>query len=196
MEEREASASLSFFTSTIESVIPMRKLHIGGQQPHPEWEILDAIPHPRVTHLGNAKDLSRFADATFAAVYASHVAEHFGYPEPLLQALREWRRVLAPGGMLYISVPDLDILAELFLLRESLDIHGRFHVMRMMFGGQVDEHDFHHVGLNEEFLRDFLNVAGFTDVQRVDEFGIFDDTSSFAFNGVPISCNLIATNPG
>jgi hypothetical protein len=34
------------------------------------------------------------------------------------------------------------------------------------------------------------------DVRRVDEFGIFDDTSSFAFNGVPISCNLIATNPG
>jgi predicted SAM-dependent methyltransferase len=174
----------------------MRKLHIGGQQPHPEWEILDAIAHPRVTHLGNAKDLSRFADGTFSAVYASHVAEHFGYQRDLLQALREWRRVLTPGGTLYISVPDLDILAELFLLRESIDIHGRFHIMRMMFGGQMDDHDFHYVGLNEEFLRDFLSATGFADVRRVDEFGIFDDTSRFAFNGVPISCNLIATNPG
>jgi predicted SAM-dependent methyltransferase len=174
----------------------MRKLHIGGQQPHPEWEILDAIAHPRVTHLGNAKDLSRFADGTFSAVYASHVAEHFGYQRDLLQALHEWRRVLTPGGTLYISVPDLDILAELFLLRESIDIHGRFHIMRMMFGGQMDDHDFHYVGLNEEFLRDFLSAAGFADVRRVDEFGIFDDTSRFAFNGVPISCNLIATNPG
>ena len=174
----------------------MRKLHIGGQQPHPEWEILDAIAHPRVTHLGNAKDLSRFADGTFSAVYASHVAEHFGYQRDLLQALHEWRRVLTPGGTLYISVPDLDILAELFLLRESIDIHGRFHIMRMMFGGQMDDRDFHYVGLNEEFLRDFLSAAGFADVRRVDEFGIFDDTSRFAFNGVPISCNLIATNPG
>ena len=173
----------------------MRKLHIGGQQPHPEWEILDAIAHPRVTHLGNAKDLSRFADGTFSAVYASHVAEHFGYQRDLLQALREWRRVLTPGGTLYISVPDLDILAELFLLRESIDIHGRFHIMRMMFGGHVDAYDVHLVGLNAEFLAGYLQAAGFENVQRVPRHGLFADTSDMVVAGTPISLNVNAFKP-
>ena len=173
----------------------MRKLHIGGQRPHPEWEILDAIPAPHVNHVGNALDLSRFPTGTFEALYASHVAEHFGYQNDLLAALKEWNRVLAPGGTLYVSVPDLDTLCELFLLRESINVQQRFAIMRMMFGGQLNPHDFHYVGLNEEFLRDFLRGAGFAEPRRVESFGLFDDTSQVAFNGVPISCNMIARKP-
>lgn len=169
-----------------------RRLHIGGKVAHPEWEVLDAFPGAHVNHIGNANDLSRFPDGTFAAVYASHVAEHFSYQTDLLKALKEWHRVLQPDGVLCVSVPDLDVLAELFLLRESLTIEDRFHVMRMMFGGQVDEHDFHHVGLNEEFLVDYLKAAGFGDMRRVDEFSLFEDTSAFRFKGIPISLNLVA----
>jgi predicted SAM-dependent methyltransferase len=169
-----------------------RRLHIGGKVIHPEWEVLDALPGPHVNHVGNANDLSRFQDGTFSALYASHVAEHFGYQKDLLTALREWHRVLQPDGLLCVSVPDLDVLAELFLLRESLTIADRFQVMRMMFGGQTDPHDFHYVGLNEEFLLDFLRAAGFEDIRRVDEFSLFNDSSSFRFKGIPISLNLIA----
>jgi predicted SAM-dependent methyltransferase len=173
----------------------MRKLHIGGRHRHPEWEVLDAIAEPHVDHVGNALDLSRFPTATFDALYASHVAEHFGYQKDLLAALREWNRVLVPGGTLYVSVPDLDTLAELFLLRESVDLRERFEIVRMMFGGQMHQHDFHFVGLNEEFLADFLKTAGFSDLRRVDDFGLFDDTSRFAFKGIPISCNIVARKP-
>jgi predicted SAM-dependent methyltransferase len=169
-----------------------RRLHIGGRLRAAGWEVLDAIAAPHVDHVGDARDLSRFADSTFAALYASHVLEHFDYRSELPAALREWHRVLSVGGKLYVSVPDLDILARLFLLREQLSLQERYEIMRMIFGGQTHDFDYHYVGLNEEFLTAFLTEAGFTDLRRVPSFGLFGDTSAFQFRGVPISLNVIA----
>ena len=172
-----------------------RRLHIGGKQKRAGWEILDVNPGPLVDHVGNAIDLSQFADGTFAEVYASHVLEHFDYKDALVAALRDWHRVLAPGGVLRLSVPDIDILAHLLLQRHKLDVNQRFQVMRMMFGGHVDAHDYHLVGLNQEFLAGFLNAAGFHTVQRVPRHGLFTDTSDMVVAGTPISLNLNALKP-
>ena len=49
-----------------------RKLHIGGKLSAAGWEILNVFDGPNVDHVGDAVDLSRFDDATFAEVYASH----------------------------------------------------------------------------------------------------------------------------
>ena len=173
----------------------MRRLHIGGREKADGWEIMDALARPEVDHVGNAKDLSRFAEHSFEAVYASHVVEHFDYLNELPRVLREWFRILAPGGTINVSVPDLNILAELFLLQESLTIDDRWQVMRMMFGGHMDEYDYHQVGLNEEFLSLYLLKAGFVQIRRVEDFGFFHDTSTMKFAGIPISCNLEARKP-
>jgi predicted SAM-dependent methyltransferase len=162
----------------------------------PGWEILDAIERPGVDHVGDARDLSRFPDQTFGAIYASHVVEHFDYKSELQTALAHWHRVLAPRGTLYVSVPDLDALAELFLLRESLSRDDRWMVMRMIFGGHMDAFDYHQAGLNEEFLRHFLTYVGFVDIERVEDFALFEDTSTHLFKGIPISVNLVARTPG
>ncbi len=172
-----------------------RRLHIGGKQAHPEWEIINAIAAPEVDHVGNAKDLSRFEDNTFSELYGSHVLEHFDYAKELNEVLLEWYRVLKPGGKLYISVPDLNVLSELILKKDKLDLNQRFHVMRMMFGGQVDEYDYHKVGLNFDFLQSYLIEAEYTNIRKVDEFSIFEDTSNFKPYGVPISLNVIAEKP-
>jgi len=173
-----------------------RKLHIGGREARAGWEILNINPGPDVDHIGDAIKLTDFADGTFAEVYASHVLEHFDCKEGVMGALKEWHRVLAPGGVLRLSVPDLDVLAQLLLQRERLDVNQRFHVMRMIFGGHVDAHDHHIVGLNEEFLAGYLYGTGFTDVRRVQRHGIFRDTSDMVFAGTPISLNLYAVKAG
>ena len=170
----------------------MRKLHIGGKVRTRGWEVIDATPGPHVDHVGNAKDLSRFASATFTDVYASHVLEHFDYKDEIFVTLVEWCRVLIPGGSLHVSVPDMDILARLFLERERLSKVDRFAVMRMIFGGHTDEYDYHVVGLNDEFLVDLLSKTGFTDIRRVAELGLFNDTSTFIFAGIPISLSMTA----
>lgn len=170
----------------------MRRLHIGGDIAKEGWEILNINPGPGVDHVGNAADLSRFADASFTEVYASHVLEHLDYTGELQRGLAEWRRVLRPSGRLYVSVPDLDALARMLLDRENLNSDERFFVMRMIFGGHSDRWDYHIVGLNKDFLTRFLRAAGFVNIRRVRGFDLFADLSADTFKGIPISLNMIA----
>ncbi|MBD2293175.1 tetratricopeptide repeat protein [Anabaena sphaerica FACHB-251] len=182
-------------TSIIQAIAingKQRKLHIGGTEAVAGWEILNAIPGSHVDHIGNAKDLSRFADNTFSALYSSHVLEHFDYAYELEKTLQEWRRVLAPGAAIYVSVPDLDVLASLFLQKDKLTYHERFNIIRMIFGGHVDEYDYHLGGFNQEILTRQLKMAGFTNIRKVKEFNIFGDTSSMTYKGTLISLNMIA----
>lgn len=169
----------------------MRRLHLGGKVRVDGWEVLDAVPGPQVDHLGDARDLSRFPDGTFDVLYGSHILEHFDYKDALLPVLKEWHRVLKPGGTLHVSVPDMDVLCRLFLDRR-LDTNARFQVMRMMFGGHIDQYDYHLVGFNEEFLSIFLQQAGFNQLTRVPRFGLFQDTSDMEVAGEPISVNVTA----
>lgn len=171
-----------------------RRLHIGGKASHPDWEIFNILAAENVDHTGDAADLSRFPNNTFDALYASHVLEHFSIGA-VQQVLEEWHRVLRPGGTLYLSVPNLETLAKMFLAKDKVSFQGRFFVVRMMFGGQMDEYDFHKAGFDAEIATNLLWLAGYSDLKQVADFGIFDDTSKMLFNGTPISLNLTARKP-
>jgi len=80
-----------------------------------------------------------------------------------------------------VSVPDLEVLASLFLQKDKLTINERFHVMRMIFGGHVDRYDYHLAGLDVDFLAAFLQEAGFVNLRRMSSFGLFEDTSGMHF---------------
>ena len=172
-----------------------RKLHIGGTVSAEGWEVFNIQQSEMVDHVGDARDLSRFADTTFDCIYASHVLEHFGYKQEISNVLHEWFRVLKKGGTLYVSVPDLDILAQLLLMKDKLSLEERFQIMRMLFGGHTNEYDYHATGLNLDFLSLFLQECGFTKIRRVATFGLFQDTSTLLFRGIPISLNLKAERP-
>ena len=167
------------------------KLHIGGKETKEGWKILNAVKSPNVDFLGDVRDLSQFADDEFDVIYASHILEHLGYQKDLPDVLKNLYRILKKKGKLFISVPDLDTLCRLYT-HEKSGPDERLDIMRMMFGGQTDEYDFHYVGLNEEFLCFLLNSVGFEEIYRVPEFNFFNDTSSSRFGGVLISLNLIA----
>ena len=171
-----------------------RRLHIGGLVRVDGWEVLNISPGPTVDHVGDAADLGRFEDASFWELYGSHVLEHLDFKGPLQSALREWFRVLRPGGRLYVAVPDFAVLAELFL-SGTLSLNDRFKVVMIAFGGHNDANDYHQVAFDFEILGQFLKEAGFTDVERVADFGLFDDTSRMVFAGRPISLNVIARKP-
>lgn len=169
----------------------VRRLHIGGKEAKDGWEIIDAIPAGHVDHVGNARDLSRFPEATFAELYASHVLEHFDFKDEIAAVLTEWRRVLQPGGTLYVSVPDMERLCHLYLT-PRLAPDTRHQLMQMIFGGHLDEYDYHLTGLDEAYLGHLLQQAGFSGVRRVHKFGKFLDTSEAELFGMPISLNVVA----
>lgn len=172
------------------------KLHIGGNEPHPEWKILDIEPRPEVDYIGDASDLSQFEDNSIAAIYASHVLEHFYYSidNELINTLKEWYRVLKPGGQLFISVPDLRKLCWLYLHPE-FKFADRTHIMRIIFGGQTNIYDVHKVGFDVELLVIYLAEVGFKEYQQVSEFNLFNDSSTIRILDTLISLNVITTKP-
>ncbi|WP_019501413.1 class I SAM-dependent methyltransferase [Pseudanabaena sp. PCC 6802] len=170
------------------------KLHIGGKTSHPEWQIVDIEPRPEVDYVCDASDLSQFADNSVSEIYASHVLEHFHYAlgNELLLTLLEWYRVLKPQGKLMLSVPDLRTLCWLYL-NPDLDSTERYKIMRMIFGGQINQYDVHKVGFDFDLLATYLSEVGFQECQRVAEFNLFKDCSSMRVLGNLISLNVIAT---
>ncbi|MCS7226620.1 MAG: methyltransferase domain-containing protein [Gloeomargarita sp. SKYB31] len=170
------------------------RLHIGGKHPHPDWKIVDIEPRPEVDYITDAADLHMFADESVDAIYASHVLEHFHYGlnNELLRVLTEWRRVLKPGGKLFISVPDLRVLCWLYC-HPNLLPEERFHLMRIIFGGQVNEYDVHKAGLDADILGMYLAEAGFSSYEQVSEFHLFPDCSRMRILDTLISLNVIAT---
>jgi len=170
------------------------KLHIGGKETHPDWKIFDIEQRREVDYIGDASDLSQFEDGSIEAIYASHVLEHFyyGLNYELAFTLSEWYRVLKQGGKLMISVPDMRNLCWLYS-RPDIDTQARFHLMRMIFGGQTNEYDVHKVGFDFDILCMFLSDTGFSECERVPEFNLFNDCSVLQVFGNPISLNVIAT---
>lgn len=93
----------------------MRLLNFGcGTAVHQDWVNLDSSADlPGVIR----HDLRRrlpFPDESFDAVYGSHVLEHLE-PDAAAQLLGECHRVLRPGGIARIVVPDLEAIARLYL---------------------------------------------------------------------------------
>lgn len=166
------------------------KLHIGGEEVRDGWSIVNAQRKPGVDFLGDIADLSQFGSDTVEAVYASHVLEHVPQSRAL-PTLEGIYRILKPSGRIYVSVPDLDILAHA-ILNPLASPDSKFQLMRMMFGGQIDEFDYHFFGWNQLFLTEFLTRARFKGIQRVDSFGLFNDTSEYRPYGFPISLNMTA----
>ena len=167
------------------------KLHIGGKQIKEGWSILNIQKNEGVDFIGDISDLSQFKDNSIDEIYASHVVEHINQKN-IKKTLSGIHRVLTTNGKFYISVPDMDVLCRIFISKEA-PTKVKFHVMRMMFGGQIDEFDFHYFGWNLEFLKDYLSSAGFKKIEKVKFFSIFNDTSNYApYNEVPISLNIIA----
>lgn len=166
-------------------------LHLGGKEPKPGWKIVNIQAGPGVDILGDIRDMSQFADESVQAIYASHVLEHIGQ-QAVPSTLKGLRRILVPGGQLSISVPDLEVLSRV-IIDPGASLDKRFLAMRMMFGGQVDSHDFHYFGWTWDFMCSFLKSAGFSRVERVQDFGLFRDASRLRPWGELISLNVVAT---
>jgi len=64
---------------------------------------LEAEAFAPVTVIGNAEDLSAFADGSLDFVIANHLLEHLEDP---IRALQEFHRVLRRDGVLYLALPD------------------------------------------------------------------------------------------
>jgi len=79
------------------------------------WTNVDIIgddPNVRVDINAPAEKLP-LADDSVDFIYAGHLVEHY-YPDTLPVAVKEWHRVLRPGGKLAILTPDCGAVMRAF----------------------------------------------------------------------------------
>ena len=93
----------------------MRRLEIGsGNSPQNGFEHLEINPDcPHIEYNCDCREIP-VADNTFDEILAVHVIEHMEWQQGIV-ALKEWSRVLKPGGMLCISTPNLDYIINSYL---------------------------------------------------------------------------------
>lgn len=97
-------------------LVSSRSLNIGcGDFYAPGWLNIDLHDNfeggPRPDVVASALDLP-FDDDSFDRVYCGHVLEHLAPREEVPGALAEIRRVLAPGGVLTVVGPDIDLARD------------------------------------------------------------------------------------
>ena len=166
------------------------KLNIGGKEKKEGWHVLNIQKKDGADFIGDISDLSQFKDDSIEEIYASHVFEHINQKN-INKTLLGINRILKKNGKFYIAVPDMDILCKMFIDKTNTP-QIKVHALRMIFGGQTDEYDFHYFGYNYDLLSGLLKNVGFKNIEKVKTFSLFNDTSDFAPYGEPISLNLIA----
>ena len=116
----------SLFGSTRETsphrLALLRLANIGcGATVNPAWDNYDLVTAvPGVRQIDLLRPLP-FPVAHYDAIYCSHVLEHIPR-QRVAGVLGEFRRALRDGGILRVVVPDLEVIAELYLreLRAAL----------------------------------------------------------------------------
>jgi predicted SAM-dependent methyltransferase len=176
------------------------KLHLGcGKRDFGAgWTHIDGGDFP---HL-EGHDITRLdiGDACVDLVYASHVLEYFDRQEARAVIL-EWSRVIKPGGIIRLAVPNFEAMAKLYV-EQGIPLHK---ILGPLYGRMPmgDQTIYHRTVYDYESLWQLLMNAGFEDVRRYDwrdtEHAEFDDHSQAYLphmdkdNGTLISLNVEAT---
>lgn len=92
-----------------------RLLNFGcGSVFHREWVNLDAMPAADGVIAHDVRRPFPYPDGSFDGVYGSHVLEHLE-PSAGARLLRDCRRILRPGGIIRVVVPDLEAIVRLYM---------------------------------------------------------------------------------
>jgi len=130
-----------------------------------------------------------FDDEVADEIRAVELLEHISFRETI-NVLREWHRILKPGGKLHIQVPAIDKMCRMFAYKEICDCvahkpadeydakgnpdcyvckgKGKVNPVRWLMafcGAQKHEHDTHKSIFTKKIITDHLKFAGF---KRVD----------------------------
>lgn len=144
------------------------KLNLGGGNIHyPGFLSVDM--YDRRSHiLMDITNLKEFKDNTVTEIMASHVFEHLN-PWNVLDILKEWMRVLKPGGKLSMEMPDIEKTFKAFETANKADRYGLLNtvygcVNTTNVGTNRDITSPHLFGWWPEAMWDTLNAAGYTNI--------------------------------
>ena len=179
------------------------KLHLGCWHRYiPGFIHVDLCDLPHIDYKRSIDDLSIFEDCSAELIYSSHSFEYFDRIQAV-DVLKEWRRVLKPGGILRLAVPDFDKLIEVYKLTGELDkilgpLFGRMEITSI----ESEMVLYHKTVYTFNSLKKMLEENGYGNVSPYDWkktiHNGYDDHSQAYFphmdkeNGILISLNIEA----
>lgn len=178
----------------------MIKLHLGcGKVYIPGFIHIDLEDYKHIDYNHNISNLEIYEDNTIDLIYCCHALEYFDRNDAEI-ALKEWYRVLKPGGVLRLAVPDFEAIVSLYLNGSLMDrgilgpLYGRMKVK--------DIYIYHKTVYDFYSLKELLERIGFNNIHRYDwrktEHSNIDDYSQSYIphmekeNGFLISLNIEA----
>ena len=138
----------------------------------PNWQHLDLRSFPHIEYVQDARDLSNIPDESFTWIIAQDVIEHIGWRD-IPATLKEWVRVLRPGGKLEIATPNAWELAQ--ILYEPGNPHGTRladepeweYFNRVAYGHQDYPENTHKSYFTEKWMIGLMNQAGCKRIHRL-----------------------------
>ena len=186
---------------------PSLRIHLGCWKRHlPGFVHVDLCDFPHIDYRHDIGSLPMFADGSAELVYASHCLEYFDR-EQAREVLREWGRVLRPGGILRVAVPDFPALVKVYEATGDIQrilgpLYGR---MEIQEGEGRPRCLYHKTVYDFRSLEQVLLECGYFNVSRYDWRQTlhkdFDDHSQAYFphmdkdHGMLVSLNVEATKP-
>lgn len=176
------------------------KLHLGcGKRYIPDFVHIDVQPYDHIDYVASIDNLSSIEDGTVDLIYNCHVLEHFKRTD-VSRVLKEWRRVLKPGGTLRISVPDFESICQVYNNLKNIEL-----VIGPIFGRQDYLYNIHYNIFDYTSMSKQLEESGFVNVHKYDwqetEHATIDDYSQAYIphmdkkNGILISLNVECNKP-
>lgn len=180
------------------------KLHLGcGKRFLPGFIHIDIEKFDHVDFLSPMHDLHAITNASVEEIYSSHSFEYYDRVEAQ-KVLREWFRVMAPGGTLYLTVPNFESLLKIYVVTGKLDyivgpLFGRWHNLNL------NETIYHKTVYDKRGLWKILSEAGFMDLREFNPIEYLHNISeeyddySLAFyphmdsSGIQVSLAVAAT---
>lgn len=103
-------------------------------------------------------------------VFSSEAIEHFSWRKTKA-VIKEWARIVKPGGVLVVDAPDFVLAANQILQGDSLETD--LAMQQIFFAEQLNQYDIHLAGITHRTLSYFMEEAGLTieDVQRGSDYG-------------------------
>jgi predicted SAM-dependent methyltransferase len=153
----------------LSATAPIRRLNWGcGTDPEPGWINSDIKAAPGIDLSCDILEGLPLAEASIEYAVSIHALPELRYPD-VVPALRELRRVLEPGGVLRLALPDLDrgIRAYLegdrdyFLIpdEEARSPGAKFVVQMLWYG-------YSKTLFTRDFAEELLQRAGFEQVRH------------------------------
>jgi len=186
------------------------KLHLGCGNKHiPGYIHIDVADYSHIDYKRSIHDLPMFADDSVDYIYCCHALEYFDRTMGCL-ALKEWYRILKPGGILRLAVPDFEAIVNIYLKNNNIESQG---ILGPLYGKIVIKEEqpngdslnkflYHKTAYDFKSLRKILKEIGFRRIKRYEwretEHCFVDDFAASYIphmnfeNGTLISLNMEA----